>query len=283
MNIREFLETPFPLLDSIRHRWILILSSLVFGILFVNLFVPFNINQWSKDSGLEEFLRLSGFGMIAGLVLLVSQIGLRKLFGPDHFRVWTFLVWFIGELSLMAILFIVYQSNNNMNIRLFLKDIPDSFKYTLLGIVIPYSLVLLVLALIFQKTKIVLLQEKIEEPLPDKPVLIDLADEKGTIRFSVSAGQLLYFEAADNYVFVYYMNGNKPEKQILRNSMKKIEKQLDGTSFKRCHRSFLVNLQKVEVVDYGQSKCRIKLSGLEQWLPVSRNFYPGFRSFANPS
>jgi DNA-binding LytR/AlgR family response regulator len=80
-------------------------------------------------------------------------------------------------------------------------------------------------------------------------------------------------------VFVYYLNGSKPEKQILRNSMKSIEKQFENSSFKRCHRSFMVNLQKIEFVDYGKSQCRVKLSGLEKFIPVSRKFYPGFRSF----
>ncbi|HBL76326.1 MAG: hypothetical protein A2W90_08305 [Bacteroidetes bacterium GWF2_42_66] len=279
MNIREFLNRPFPFLDRPRHRWILILFSFAFGVFFINVFIPFNINRWNKDSGFDEFMRLSGFGIIAGMVLLISQFGVRNLFGPRHFRVWTFALWVAGELFLMAAFFIFYQSSWDISMNRFLKDIPDSFKYTLLGIVIPYSLVLLFLSQIIQKTKMNQLQQEAGKTGFGITDLIDFPDEKGAVRFSVTADQILYLESADNYVFVYYLNGSKPEKQILRNSMKSIEKQFENSSFKRCHRSFMVNLQKIEFVDYGKSQCRVKLSGLEKFIPVSRKFYPGFRSF----
>lgn len=278
MKIRKLLNEPFPFLDRSRHRWMLILFCLVFGVFFINVFVPFNINRWNNDSGLDEFVRLSGFGLIAGLVLLFSQFGIRCLFGPQHFRVWTFSLWVSGELFVMAALFIFYQSRWDISVSRFLKDIPDSFKFTLLGIVIPYSLVLLFISRVIEKTKIEQLQ--LTRSGFEAVGLVNFTDEKGTVRFSVLADQILYLESADNYVFVYFLKGNKPEKQMLRNSMKNTEKQLDKLPFQRCHRSFMVNLQRIEFVEYGKSTCRVKLSGLENFIPVSRNFYPAFRSFA---
>jgi len=278
MKIRKFLNQSFPFIDSPRHRWILILFCLVFGIFFINVFVPFNINQWNKDSGIHEFIRLSGFGIIAALVLLVSQFGLRTLFRVDHFKVWTFACWVLGELFLMAVLFILYQSHWDINVSHFLKDIPSGYKYTLLGILIPYSLVLLFLSHIFQKTKFSQLSEKMGKS-GFEAGLIDFPDEKGTVRFSIAGDRILYLESADNYVIIYYLSNRKMTKQILRNSMKNIEKLFSDTPLKRCHRSFMVNLQKIEFAEYEKSKCRVKLIGLENFIPVSRNFYPAFRNF----
>jgi len=112
-----------------------------------------------------------------------------------------------------------------------------------------------------------------------KPKLCDFPDEKGVIRFSIASDQILYFESADNYLIVYYLLNGKPAKQILRNSLKNIETLLSGSAMKRCHRSFMINLQKIEFVDYEKDFCRIKLIGVSELIPVSRKFYPEFKSY----
>lgn len=278
MKIRKLLTQPFPFIDSGRHRWILILFSLAFGVFFINVFIPFNINRWNKDSGFDQFMRLSGFGIIAALVLTVSQFGLRKLFKIKNFQVWSFTVWVSIELFLMAACFIFYQSHWNVSVGSFLKDIPSSFKYTLLGILIPYSLAILFLSQVFQRSK--LSQLAGQSPKTDfDSGLINFPDEKGTIRFSITGEQILYLESADNYVIIYYLSNNKPAKQILRNSMKNIEELFVDSPLKRCHRSFMVNLLRIEFVDYEKSTCRVKLVGQENFIPVSRKFYPAFKTF----
>ena len=278
MKIRQFFNQPFPFLDSGRHRWILILFSLAFGIFFINVFIPFNINRWNKDSGFDEFIRLSGFGFIAAMVLLVSQFGLRKLFRMKHFQIWTFALWVSVELFLMAACFIFYQSRWDISVNSFVKDIPGSFKYTLLGVLIPYSLVILFLSQVIQKSKLSQLAEKTNNS-GFEPGLINFPDEKGTVRFSISGEQILYLESADNYVIIYFLSNGKPAKQILRNSMKNIEELFLNSPLKRCHRSFMVNLRKIEFVDYEKSKCRVKLVDTENFIPVSRKFYPAFKTF----
>lgn len=277
MKIRKFLNLPFPMLDQIRHRWMLILFTVFFSIFFLNVFVPFNINSWNKDSGFGEFLRLSGFGLIAGVVLTISQIGIRKVAKVNQFRIWTFAVWFACELLAMAVLFILYQSNRHVNLDIIFREISDSIKYTGLGILIPYSLVLLFISQVIQKSKFNQLKRdagKLHKPT----ALWEFPDEKGVVRFSIASDKILYFESADNYLIVYYLDNGKQVKQILRNSLKNIELLMVGSPMKRCHRSFMVNLQKIELVNYEKAKCRIKLSGSNDFVPVSRKFYPEFQS-----
>ncbi|MGQ8337516.1 LytTR family DNA-binding domain-containing protein [Sunxiuqinia sp. A32] len=277
MKILKLLDQQFPFLDSVRNRWILIIFSLVFSIFFINVFVPWNINRWNNDSGIEEFIHLSGFGVIAALVLLISQFSIRKLVRLKHFRIWTFAVWVFCELFVMATLFSFYQASWDVNINRFFQDIPNSFKYTLLAILIPYSLIILFLSYVTQKSKLKQLAET--KDLDDKAGLINFMDEKGNVRFSILGDQILYLESADNYVVIYYKSDERLAKQMLRNSMKNIESFLTNSNFKRCHRSFMVNLQKIEFIEFEKSTCRIKLFGLENFIPVSRKFFPEFRSF----
>ncbi len=279
MNIAKFLNQPFTLLDDVRHRWVLIFVCTGFGIVFINVFVPFNINRWSNDSGIREFIRLSGFGLIAGLILFISQFGIRRMAGVKHFNVLTFGFWFIGEINLMTAAFLLHQSPWVSPGR-FMNDFPESLKYTLPGVMIPYSLALLLISQIASRNKLSELKIKADKPVFEHG-LLDFPDEKGVVRFSVAGDQILYLESADNYVIVYYMAGNKLVKQILRNSMKNIENLCSSFPLERCHRSFMVNLQKVEFVDHERNNCRIKLSGVEKLIPVSRKFYPKFKPYGD--
>lgn len=277
MSISRFLKQPFTILDEVRNRWILVIFCTGFGIIFINVFVPFNINRWSNDSGLKEFLHLSGFGLIAGLILIFSQFFARNMTGIRHYSLFTFGCWFLGEILAMATAFLFYQSPAT-GFSGFFSDLPDSIKFTLPGILIPYSLALLFISLIMSKTKLTELKISASKPVFIHG-LLDFPDEKGIVRFSVASDQILYIESADNYVFVFYLSGNKVAKQILRSSMKNIEALFAGLPLKRCHRSFMVNLPKIEFVEHGKSNCFIKLSGVENLIPVSRKFYPEFRSF----
>ncbi|MDD4190699.1 MAG: LytTR family DNA-binding domain-containing protein [Mangrovibacterium sp.] len=273
----KFLNQPFTLLDDMRHRWILISICTGFGIIFLNVFVPFNINRWSNDSGLREFLRLSGFGLIAGLILAVSQFGIRRATGVEHFRVLTFGLWFIGEIGLMTAAFLLYQSPW-ISVGRFIGEFPGSLKYTLPGVMIPYSLALLLISLIANRNQLSKLKDKAGK-VTFEHGLMDFPDEKGIVRFSVASDQVLYLESADNYVIVFYLSGSKFQKQILRNSMKNVEGLLGSFALERCHRSFMVNLQKIEFIEHERSRCRIKLAGVENLIPVSRKFYPKFKSW----
>ena len=67
----------------------------------------------------------------------------------------------------------------------------------------------------------------------------------GRLAFSTRMGNILYIEAADNYVNIHYLNGEKEETFILFNSMKNIEKSFAGTSLMRCHRGYMVNADNV--------------------------------------
>ncbi len=273
-----FHKSPFILLDHPKHRWVLIAFVTIFSIFFVNVFVPFNINHWHNDSGIEQFLRLSGFGVFAGLILILSQFAVRILFGIKSFKLGTFFLWAFGELLLMTLFFVIYDNIWSNSFEQFLDIFPISLRYTILGSIIPYSLALLFISQVIKLKEIRELKQK-SDLAQRNDDLLDFVDEKGTVRFSVSANQLLYFESADNYVFIFYVLNDKIEKGIIRNSMKNVENIVEGLSVIRCHRSFMINLKKVEFVDYKKAKCTIKLLGSDTDIPVSRKYFPMFKPY----
>ena len=273
-----FYKKSFNLLDHPKNRWLLVAFVTVFGIFFINAFVPFNINYWHNDSGLEQFLRLSGFGLFAGFILTLSQFAVRGIFRVKSFMIGTFFLWAIGELLLMSLFFVIYETIWSNSFDQFFNILPPTLRYTFLGILIPYSLALLFISEIIKLKEIRKLKQK-SDLAQRNDDLLDFVDEKGIVRFSVSANQLIYFESADNYVFVYYFLDDQIEKGIIRNSMKNVEKIVTNSSVIRCHRSFMINLKKIEFVDYKKTKCKIKLLGSDTYIPVSRKYFPIFKPY----
>ena len=103
-----------------------------------------------------------------------------------------------------------------------------------------------------------------------------LKDENDKIKFSVQAKDLLMIESTDNYVSVFYILENKVQRQLLRNTLKKLEQSLKENSIVRCHRSFMVNLQNVEFVQKESKKLMIKVRLIEKSIPVSEKYSPLF-------
>lgn len=88
--------------------------------------------------------------------------------------------------------------------------------------------------------------EKIETP--DSPEKYNFYDERGELKLSVRADALYYMESADNYVQIYYMNAGKLQRLMIRNTLKNIEWRFRGKDLIRCHRSYIVNFSKVQLL-----------------------------------
>ncbi len=259
------------LLDKKRDRYLLIVIILLFSIIFLNVFVPFNINRWYSDSGFIQFLRLSGYGVIVAITLLFTQFPLRKIFHIRTFQVKSFILWLGIEISLISLIYIFLYGNPLGN---FMNELTFSLKYTLLGIFLPYSLSLLLIH--YRNQHIELKSLKIRVSQPGIPASIGFKDEKEKIRFSVLLKDLLLLESADNYVYVYYLSAGKPHRKILRNSLRNLEDKLKPHSLVRCHRSFIVNKENVEMVQKERKKFFLSLRGTDRLIPVSTKYSAEF-------
>lgn len=103
----------------------------------------------------------------------------------------------------------------------------------------------------------------------------------GRLAFSTRMGNILYIEAADNYVNIHYINGEKEETFILFNSMKNIEKSFAGTSLMRCHRGYMVNADNVRLMRKEALGLVLEINHCAKTIPVSKSFAePVTRYFA---
>ena len=76
---------------------------------------------------------------------------------------------------------------------------------------------------------------------------------------------IYYIQSDDIYAYLY----NGTEKYFVNISLKDIEEVLDSNLFQRCHRSYIVNLNKIRRIIKNQNCVLVMENGDE--VPVSRN------------
>ncbi len=101
----SFLNNRFSLLDKKADRYLLIVVVFVFSVVFLNIFQPFNIARWYSDSGFIQFLRLSSYGFVIGIVFLFTQFPLRKIFKVENFKIKSYLLWLAIEIALINLVY----------------------------------------------------------------------------------------------------------------------------------------------------------------------------------
>lgn len=230
----------------------LILFTAAFALIFINIYHPFNSMEWYKDrfqvSDITYFLYSSLIILTGVLVVVISRIIMYFFCKKKELLLWHFMIWVFAEIVAMACFFTLFQKIALNDNRPFDEMLKQASINTSLILLLPYS----ILWLFFSWRDKMKRLEKIalDENVTDqtKKGMLSFYDEKGEFKLSVQSDQLLYLESADNYVKIYYMNKGKLSNFMLRNSLKTLGENLLNSSMTRCHRSFIVNFDKVKVL-----------------------------------
>ena len=89
----------------------------------------------------------------------------------------------------------------------------------------------------------------------------------------IKLADVLYFEGLKDYIKIYLKDEPKPILTLM--SLKSIEEELSNTQFLRVHRSFIVSLKNVEVIERSQIVIN------KQRITVSEQYKPKFLAFVN--
>ncbi len=277
MNFLNFFNKKFILLDDKKNRLFLVLFLLIYITIFLNVFVPFDIDTWVPKSFGSKFLHLSGYAVVGSLGIAFSQFVLRKWFHREHFLVRQYIVWVFFELIFLTMI-LVFLFNNVYDLSSFFEEFQFNLKHTFLITIIPYSIVLLILSLFQSKSELIELKKESKKVVLSNE-LIKFPDDKGNLKFTMPLRDLLYLESTDNYVYIYYLSHDKLKKELLRNSLKNLEIDFKGTSIIRCHRSYMVNLENLNLVKKTGQKMLIKLNHVPDLIPVSKTYQVAFKEF----
>jgi len=251
----------------------LILFTAAFALIFINIYSPFGVTNWFNISKLELFFYSSLVILTGVLVVVISRIIMYQTYkGGKLLSIGRYLIWIAVEIVSMSLFYTLYELWILHDPRSFQEAFNVSILNTALVLLIPYTTTWLYFAWIDNKEKLEAIEGGDAEPRENKGMVI-FRDEKGSMRFSIKQDDLLYLQGADNYVTIYYSDQNKQEKFLLRNTLKKLETSLKPFDIIRCHRSYMVNFQKVKLIERTKEGLKIKLNtdALTE-IPVSKTY-----------
>jgi hypothetical protein len=103
------------------------------------------------------------------------------------------------------------------------------------------------------------------------PSVITIPSENGREDLTLPTSELLFIHSAGNYLEVYQAKGAQVERYVLRGSLKRTEEALSGhPRLLRCHKSHLVNLDRVSRVSGNAQGFQLHLDHGAEVVPVSR-------------
>jgi|GEM_PF-1435541 len=265
---------PALFLQSQRDKWLFILFINLYSGMFLLFFQPFGVNNYDPTHRIraELLLGIGAFFLVNTIVMTVYEFAIV----PVLFRSKARYVFVINMLCLLVLLststYLTYSYMGNFHDWSwksyfgFIRDI---------GLMSSIPMVLLLLYLQHRQAKreVLLLQRNVEDK--DKiSAMICLTASNEKEKLFIAEDQLLLLEAQDNYVAIYHRELNEVKRSLLRTSLKRLEKQLEGSPLVRCHRSYIVHPQQVEKLSGNTHQVQMRLKGFDKTVPVSRKYIP---------
>lgn len=255
-----------------RNTYFQILFTSLFAYAFILIYHPFGSQSWFEvNTG--QFAFYSGSVVVLGMmVVIISRVIMTRLRKKWAVSILGYSVMIALEVLAMTGFYMMIQ-------KVFLKDHRFWFEVyytailnTTLILLMPYLISLLYFAWLDKKLKLdKLLVEKLPES--DTPRFINFNDENGETRLALKLDDLLYLEASENYVTIHFLDHTQPNRMLLRNSMKRMEQQLAGYPIVRCHRSYMVNVNRIKLAKKTKSGMVLELAASNPVrLPVSDTY-----------
>ena len=263
-------------------------ATVVFATLFaiVVLLVTFyyDTHSWFSIGPTAAFGYTTLFILLSIFILAVSK---RIMYRSTRRFTLDWGNYFLWNLTEMAVIAIIYTALTMHLQKTGVISIPDigwqgtllrSFLVTVLLIGIPYVIAGLYYAVQDRDNTIRLLNYgnvvTDSELSPLDREKITLVGEDGVMKLSISLMNLFYIESDDNYIKVWYSDSAGEVKQyMLRCRLKTVEESFAGSPLVRCHRKYIVNLLRANVISREKDGYYVKL-GLPsaEPIPVSKTY-----------
>ncbi|MEN0047100.1 MAG: LytTR family DNA-binding domain-containing protein [Bacteroidota bacterium] len=276
-KIKNYFERPFPLIVDTRAKWWTSIKIGLFIFLFLYLFQPFEL-----DDSPHVLPITAGYGFIAFAITALFLFVVPLLF-PNYFKeeTWTVKRELIYKVSPV---FFIGLANTIYSTQMYLLDsFWESFFYfevcTLMVGIFPLTYFVYLIEKRSDKkyrkfSEEIMPPKMIISPIPDMPRVtqkIELTAQNGKLELELNQEQIFYIKSSSNYIEVIYFQDAEFQKQLIRNTISNIAKQLqDQDAFYRCHKSYIINLSKIQNVSGNARGLKIHFAQLDEPIPVSR-------------
>ena len=276
---RLITQTPECLTEPVGQVLNVTISSL-FALVFLTAYVPFSETAWFQVGKSNYFFTTAAFVGTGTMFLTISRVLMNWLIKKSrHFPFWLYILWLFLEIMIIAVYYTLIsyfqiQATDHSFGYLFAKSVLITF----IALAVPYTITDLIILLQDTRQKLMLTKsdtvESDDEVMPEHTEIINLMDNNGNLKLSVKLDNLYYIKAEDNYINVFYQRSGVIASYMLRCKMQTIaDNCVDSSSLMRCHRSYIVNINKVSVLHNEADGFVIDFEreGLES-IPVSKTY-----------
>ena len=229
--------------------------SVMFAIIFLNIYIPFSDTAWFGLGQSDMFSGTLIFVFVSIMTLIISRTLMyrtKRLFELSYLE---YILWCIAEIVLIG----AFYTNLTVEITGGLQEreieiFGRSIMYGFIALGIPYILAGMYFA-INDKNNIIRLMSYdnvVTDEVQEQEATVQkitLFDNSGSLKLSVSINNLYYVESDDNYIKVWYTDSKGELKQyMLRCRLKTVEDSFKGSALVRCNRKYIVNIKKVSTL-----------------------------------
>ncbi len=273
----KILRQPYPFGQKTNTR--LLIQSIgegTFIALFLILFQPFGASQWHDPN---KNWYLACYGLITTFCGIVLRFGIFKTFPKHHSEI----TWNVGKEIISIMILILMIAAGNVVFSKIVFDLENGVR-SFLGMLLAVIIIGIFPATFGVMLNYIIQLKKYNQPIVvhhtqvlENQVLIErkeltLIAENEKDSLSILAENLFYIESSDNYSTVFYEKAGKLQKELLRSSLTRLESQISSENIVRCHRSFIVNLDKVVKVSGNAQGYKLHLETPELFVPVARKY-----------
>ncbi|MDA3842817.1 MAG: LytTR family DNA-binding domain-containing protein [Candidatus Kapabacteria bacterium] len=103
--------------------------------------------------------------------------------------------------------------------------------------------------------------------------MVFFASEYMKDKLAIAADSILLIRSANNYIEVFWKEGDAVNNKMLRSSLSKTcDLLIDHKYLFRCHRSYVINVEKIIKIEGNYQGYKISLSDIDFSIPVSESY-----------
>ncbi|MBL4709839.1 MAG: LytTR family transcriptional regulator DNA-binding domain-containing protein [Flavobacteriales bacterium] len=271
------LQEPYPFDNSKKRAVITAVAFGSFVFLFLHFFQPFGLGNYISD---KKTLQLFGYGLVTSFCLLSNHLLFSTIFSKwFNKQTWTV----IKNIAYTTWVFFTIGSGN------LIYSVSQHFiPFSIDGFLFYQGMTILVGIIPVIFSTLLVYHRRLESMIKQAESLnatlfhqqkvshseLNIPSQNKSENVTVETTKLLTAKAVENYVELYSIKESELKKEIVRNTLKNIEETFSSTlHIQKCHRSYLVNLQKVKHFSGNAQGLTLNFGNeIDLSVPVSRAY-----------
>lgn len=278
-NLNTSLKEKLPFTMDFKNEFLSFLKSTFALIIVLYVVGFFNPKQ-------NVFLFFLGFFLSFFAVFTINYflntIVISKVITEEKWCLWKEILRrlvFLAVYSFAIILYVDYNLHINFSKADFWQFVTASF---IIG-AIPITLKIFIIKNKLLKSSLAeanLLRDKIDlYQTKSKKAAEEIVIQSNIVNeiFKVDVYDIVYLKSDQNYISIYYIKDKELKSHLLRISLVNALKQITSEHIFRCHRSYVVNINRIEKITGNAQSLKLQLSQ-NCVVPVSRSFMKAFKA-----